>query len=130
VPGALQDTVTSVAGSPPQVSRSCSGSVVVGSGSVVVGGPPGAVAARARGARPPPPLASATAAPAPTVPMMNLRRVNPGLPVDSTVFESLMARTLGNTSERDVAAGQPATSGWPAVRVTRSRYRPVRNYDQ
>jgi hypothetical protein len=31
VPGADQDTVTSVAGSPPQVSSSCSGSVVVGS---------------------------------------------------------------------------------------------------
>ena len=50
VPGALQETVTSLAGSLPQVSRSCSGAVVVGSGSVVVGGPLGAVAASARGA--------------------------------------------------------------------------------
>ena len=45
VPGADQDTVTAVAGSAPQVSSSCSGAVVVGSGSVVVGGPEGAVAA-------------------------------------------------------------------------------------
>ncbi len=44
VPGALQETVISLAGSLPQVSSSCSGSVVVGSGSVVVGGPLGAVA--------------------------------------------------------------------------------------
>jgi hypothetical protein len=51
VPGADQDTVTSVAGSPPQVSSSCSGVVVVGSGSVVVGGPLGAPLATARGAR-------------------------------------------------------------------------------
>ena len=49
VPGALQETVTSWAGSLPQVSSSCSGAVVVGSGSVVVGGPLGAVAASARG---------------------------------------------------------------------------------
>ena len=47
VPGAHHDTVTDVAGSAPQVSSSCSGSVVVGSGSVVVGGPLGAVAAAA-----------------------------------------------------------------------------------
>ena len=47
VPGASQVTVTSVAGFSPQVSHSCSGAVVVGSGSVVVGGPDGAVAARA-----------------------------------------------------------------------------------
>ena len=79
VPGALQETVTSLAGSPPQVSRSCSGAVVVGSGSVVVGGPLGAVAASARGARTAVP-ASTDAAPTPTVPMMNRRRVNPGLP--------------------------------------------------
>jgi hypothetical protein len=47
VPGADQDTVTDVAGSAPQVSRSCSGAVVVGSGNVVMGGPGGAVAANA-----------------------------------------------------------------------------------
>ena len=71
--------MTSRAGSLPQVSSSCSGAVVVGSGSVVVGGPLGAVAANARGARRVVP-ASAVTALALTVPMMNLRRVNPGLP--------------------------------------------------
>ena len=84
VPGALHDTVTSRAGSPPQVSSSCSGSVVVGSGSVVVGGPLGAVAATARGARTTVPP-SAAAALTPTVPMMNLRRVNPAFPSDSVL---------------------------------------------
>ena len=78
VPGADQDTVTSVAGSPPQVSSSCSGSVVVGSGIVVVGGPLGAVLASARGARTVVPPIAATAL-TPTLPMMNRRRVNPGL---------------------------------------------------
>src|SRR6202042_3611796 len=77
VPGALQETVTSWAGLLPQVSRRCSG--------VVVGGPLGAVAANARGGRTVAP-ASAVTAPAPTVPMMNLRRVNPGLPADSAAF--------------------------------------------
>ncbi len=43
VPGAVQVTVTSVAGFAPQVSHSCSGAVVVGSGRVVVGGPDGGV---------------------------------------------------------------------------------------
>jgi outer membrane protein assembly factor BamB len=37
VPGADQETVTSWAGLLPQVSSSCSGAVVVGSGTVVVG---------------------------------------------------------------------------------------------
>jgi hypothetical protein len=41
-PGADQDTVICVAGSAPQVSRSCSGAVVTGSSTVVVGGPAGA----------------------------------------------------------------------------------------
>lgn len=91
VPGALHETVTSWAGLLPQVSRSCSGAVVVGSGSVVVGGPLGAVAASARGGRTVVP-ASAVTAPAPTVPMMNLRRVNPGLPADSAWIESLISR--------------------------------------
>src|ERR1700722_8432860 len=77
VPGALQETVTSWAGLLPQVSRSCSGAVGVGSGSVVVGGPLGAVAASARGARPAVP-ATKEAAPTPTVPMMNRRLVKPG----------------------------------------------------
>jgi hypothetical protein len=65
--------------------------VVVGSGSVVVGGPLGAVAAKARGGRMVVP-ASAVTAPAPTVPMMNLRRVNPGLPADSAAIVSLIPR--------------------------------------
>jgi hypothetical protein len=81
VPGALQETVTSLAGLLPQVSRSCSGPVVAGSGSVVVGGPLGAVAASARGARTAVP-ATKEAAPTPTVPMMNRRRVKPGFQVD------------------------------------------------
>ena len=81
VPGAHQETVTSRAGSFPQVSSSCSGAVVVGSGSVVVGGPLGAVAASARGARTAVP-ATKEAAPTPTVPMMNRRLVKPGLPGD------------------------------------------------
>jgi hypothetical protein len=92
VPGADQDTVTSVAGSRPQVSSSCSGSVAVGSGSVVVGGPLGGVAAKARGARTTVPPSAATAL-TPTVPMMNLRRVNVALPYDPPVLDSLMART-------------------------------------
>src|ERR1700733_336488 len=92
VPGAFQDTVTSRAGSLPQVSSSCSGSVVVGSGSVVVGGPLGAPLAPARGARTTVPPSAATAL-TPTVPMMNLRRVNPALPSDPSVLDSLMART-------------------------------------
>src|ERR1700753_760072 len=83
VPGAHHDTVTSVAGSLPQVSSNCSGSVVVGSGRVVVGGPLGAVAARARGARAVVPPIAATAL-TPTPPMMNRRRVNPVFPVVST----------------------------------------------
>ena len=91
MPGALQDTVTSRAGSLPQVSSSCSGSVVVGSGSVVVGGPLGGPLASARGARTTVPL-SAAAALTPTVPMMNLRRVNPALPCDPPGPDSLMAR--------------------------------------
>ena len=82
VPGADQDTVTCVAGSAPQVSSSCSGAVVVGSGSVVVGGPLGAVAAMARGARTVVPPSAATAL-TPALPMMNLRRVNPGFPAVS-----------------------------------------------
>ncbi len=90
VPGADQDTVTSVAGSPPQVSSSCSGLVVAGSGRVPAGGPLGAVAARARGARTTVPPTAATALTL-TVPMMNLRRVNPPWPFDSPVPDSLMA---------------------------------------
>src|SRR6201992_332411 len=97
VPGAHHDTVTSVAGSLPQVSSNCSGSVVVGSGRVVVGGPLGAVGARARGARAGvaadaatvrgargvvPPIAATALTPTP--PMMNRRRVNPVFPVVST----------------------------------------------
>ncbi len=82
MPGALQDTVTSRAGSLPQVSSSCSGAVVVGSGSVVVGGPLGAVAASARGGADGRPADRRDAALTPTVPMMNRRRVNPGLAVD------------------------------------------------
>lgn len=109
VPGALQDTVTSLAGSPPQVSSSCSGSVVVGSGSVVVGGPPGALAASARGARTVLPPIAATAL-TPTPPMMNRRRVNPGLVV-SAWTDSLMAATLGNANEHDVADVRPVASG-------------------
>jgi hypothetical protein len=88
VPGALQDTVTWVAGLAPQVSSNCSGSVVVGSGSVLAGGPLGAVAASARGALmvvPP----SAAMAPTPADPMMNLRRVNPGFPAESAFNDSV-----------------------------------------
>jgi hypothetical protein len=82
VPGADQDTVTSEAGLLPQVSSNCSGSVVVGRGTVVVGGPLGAVAAKARGARTAVPPMAATAL-TPALPMMNLRRVNPGFPAVS-----------------------------------------------
>jgi hypothetical protein len=60
----------------------------MGSGSVLVGGPLGAVAANARGGRmvvPP----SAAMAPAPADPMMNLRRVNPGFPADSAFNDSV-----------------------------------------
>jgi len=92
VPGAFQDTVTSRAGSLPQVSSSCSGSVVVGSGSVVIGGPLGGLLATARGARTTVPPSAATAL-TPTVPMMNLRRVNVAFPCDPPVLDSLMART-------------------------------------
>jgi len=92
VVAADQDTVTSVAGSLPQVSSSCSGLVVVGSGSVVVGGPLGAPLAAARGARTTVPPSAATAL-TPAVPMMNLRRVNPALPYDPPVLDSLMAGT-------------------------------------
>jgi hypothetical protein len=91
--------VTSRAGSLPQVSSSCSGSVVVGSGSVVVGGPLGAPLAIARGARTTVPP-SAAAALTPTVPMMNLRRANPAF---RPVLDSLMARTVENSGKRDVA---------------------------
>jgi hypothetical protein len=94
--------VTSVAGSPPQVSSSCSGSVVVGSGIVVVGGPLGAVLANARGARTVVPPIAATAL-TPTPPMMNRRRVNPALPVVSAWKDSLMAATLGNANEHGMA---------------------------
>jgi hypothetical protein len=65
---------------------------VVGNGSVVVGGPLGALLATARGALTTVPPSVATAV-TPTVPMMNLRRVNPALPSDSPVLDSLMART-------------------------------------
>jgi hypothetical protein len=106
VPGADQDTVICVAGSAPQVSSNCSGAVVVGSGSVVVGGPLGGFAAKARGARTVVPPSAAMAL-TPALPMMNLRRVNPGLPAVSAAMYSLMAVTLGNTSEHRVAAVQP-----------------------
>jgi hypothetical protein len=70
--------------------------VVVGSGSVVVGGPLGAPLATARGARTTVPPSAATAL-APTVPMMNLRRVNLAFPDDppalDPALDSLMART-------------------------------------
>jgi hypothetical protein len=92
VPGALQDTVTSRAGSAPQVSSSCSGLVVVGSGTVVVGGPLGGPAAAARGARTTVPP-SAAAALTPAVPMMNLRRVNPALPSGPPGLDSVTRRT-------------------------------------
>ena len=82
-PGAAQETVTSVAGSLPQVSRSCSGLVVVGSGSVVVGGPLGAVARVARGARRARAAAGQpAAAPTPAAPMMKTRRENRGFRPD------------------------------------------------
>jgi hypothetical protein len=45
-PGDIQVTVTSVAGLLPQVSHNCSGAVVAGSGSVVVGGPAGGLGRR------------------------------------------------------------------------------------
>ncbi len=47
-PGDDQETVTSVAGFAPQVSQICSGAVVVGSGSVVVGGPLGGAGGAAK----------------------------------------------------------------------------------
>ena len=53
--------MTWVTGLAPQVSSSCSGSVVVGSGSVLAGGPLGAVAANPRGARMAVPPSAATA---------------------------------------------------------------------
>ena len=85
VPGADQDTVTAVAGSAPQVSSSCSGAVVVGSGSVVVGGPEGAVAAVAAVAASAAwwvtaasvTVASPATALTPTTPARKLRRENP-----------------------------------------------------
>jgi len=55
---------------------------------VLVGGPLGAVAASARGARMVVPPSAATAL-APTDPMMNLRRLNPGFPADSALNESV-----------------------------------------
>jgi hypothetical protein len=60
---------------------------VVG-GAVLAGGPLGAVAANARGARMAVPPSAATA-PAPADPMMNLRRVNPGFPADSALNDSV-----------------------------------------
>ena len=61
-----------VAGSFPQVSSSCSGAVVVGSGTVVVGGPVGGVVAASAGCRESAPsltLASPAAAPTTTTPL-------------------------------------------------------------
>jgi hypothetical protein len=120
VPGALQDTVTSRAGSLPQVSSNCSGSVVVGSGSVVVGGPLGAVPASARGARTTVPPSAATAL-TPTVPMMNLRRVKLALLIDSPVFDPFMARTVRNASELGVAGGNPGGYRRAKSALTRGR---------
>ncbi|MGA9834440.1 MAG: hypothetical protein WBQ71_25255 [Trebonia sp.] len=60
--------------------------MVVGSGSVLAGGPLGAVAANARGARMVVPPSAATA---PADPMMNLRRVNPAFPADSALNDSV-----------------------------------------
>jgi hypothetical protein len=57
---------------------------------VVVGGPLGGPLATARGARTTVPP-SAAAALTPAVPIMNLRRVNPALPSDPPVLDSLMA---------------------------------------
>jgi hypothetical protein len=65
--------------------------VVVGSGSVTVGGPLGGPLAAARGARTTVPP-SAAAALTPAVPMMNRRRVNPALPPDPPGLDSLMPR--------------------------------------
>src|ERR1700722_12619783 len=87
VPGASQDTVTCRAGSLPQVSSSCSGAVVVGSGTVVVGGPDGGVAASALSCAraSAPTLASPAAAPTTTTVLMNCRRDSP--PSKSSVEE-------------------------------------------
>ena len=72
--------------------------------------PAGAVAASARGARTTVPPIAATAL-TPTLPMMNRRRVNPGLLVVSPSKDSLMAATLGNPGEHDMAGAGPAASG-------------------
>ena len=84
-------------------------------GIVVVGGPLGAVAAKARGARTVVPPIAATAV-TPTLPMINRRRVKPGLPGDWV--DSLMAATLGNANEHDVADIRPSASGFPDRQVT------------
>ena len=102
--GADQDTVTDVAGSAPQVSRSCSGAVVAGSGNVVVGGPDGAVAANASWCHSGPSVARAspTTAPKPTTPVRKPRRVSQARPAaggpDSLLRDSPMAGTVEKTS--------------------------------
>jgi len=113
VPGANQETVTDRAGSLPQVSRSCSGAVVVGRGSVVVGGPEGAVAARALW-RPKASVAPAspTAAPATATPPRKVRREKPGSSSaaagpSSFMSESSMPGTVWKAGKRAVAAGRP-----------------------
>jgi hypothetical protein len=52
-----------------------------------------------------PPIAATALTP--TLPMMNLRRVKPGLPVVSALKDSLMAATLGNANEHGVADTRP-----------------------
>ena len=106
VPDASHDTVICLAGSLPQVSSSCSGAVVVGSGRVVVGGPDGGVvSARAVlcASASAPALARPAAAPTTTTLLMNCRRDSP--PSKSSVEEGPEPKMPESSMPADAKGG-------------------------
>jgi hypothetical protein len=107
VPGAAQETMTCDFGSAPQVRCSCSGSVVVGSGTVVL---PGSGAARAlfwalRSTRPP----ATMTAPTPTAPRSTVRREGP-VPSSLTTEETEEGGLWGSRFVMPERLSQPQRS--------------------